>query len=118
MSGRSESVPSTTTCSPALKSFEDEPVIFMPLADNDRPLIDPAILADHPDKMPLGTLLDGCLRQKDGIGPDGAFQTHAHILVRTQHALGVVDTGANQKCSGLRVVRWLGKGDPPGMRVD
>ena len=116
MPGRSVRPPSTTTCSPLLQPFEDEPVVPVPFADHHGPLFDFALLAHDPDKMALGTLLHRPLGHQDRLRPDGAFQAGPDILVRAQYPVGIVDAGADEESPGLGVIGRFGKGHLPCMK--
>ena len=70
-----------------------------------------SVLVDDPDEVALGALLHRALRNHDRVGPDGAVEAHAHVLVRAQHARRVVHRGAQQERAGRRVVRRIGERD-------
>ena len=52
------------------------------------------------------------------FGRIAPMQPRAHVLVRTQHALRIVDRRADQERSGLRVVRRVGERDPALVREE
>ena len=90
-----------------LQALVDEPVVALPVADFDDPLLDLFVLADHPDEVALGTLLHGALRHQDGVGTQGTEHAHAHELPGPQNRGRIRQHRAHEEGAGLLAERGI-----------